>query len=188
MRCLGFVNLLGIDPFRERDLYMRGGPTILKRSLPEVNGEFDVVVLNHSFEHMANPLSVFVDLKRLLAPDGSIVIRTPVASSLAWRKYGVNWVQLDAPRHLVVHTLKSIQVLADACNLKVESVTFDSTAFQFWGSEQYEHGISLNDPRSYKRSARQAIFRSEAIDAFAIEAGELNKRGDGDQACFRLRA
>jgi SAM-dependent methyltransferase len=187
LKCLGYRNLLGIDPFVQEDIRIPNGPTILKRSIAEVSGQFDVVIMNHSLEHMSDPESVFRELKRLLTPLGSAVIRTPVASGQAWRKYASDWVQLDAPRHLVVHTFNSIRVLAKANGLRLNEVIYDSTAFQFWGSEQYRRGIPLSDPRSYQRSARRSLFTRREIDEFSRQASELNKRGEGDQACFYLR-
>ncbi len=187
LKCLGYTNLLGIDPFIKEEIRIPNGPTILKRSMGEISGQFDLVIMNHSLEHIADSGFVFAELKRLLAPAGVAVIRTPVASSQAWREYGSDWVQLDAPRHLVVHTVRSIEILSTASGLSLERVAYDSTAFQFWGSEQYRRGISLTDHRSYLLSPRKSIFTRQEIDEFSRQAMELNKSGAGDQACFYLR-
>ena len=187
LKALGYENLLGVDPFVDKDTRISNGPTILKRSIEETTGQFDLIVMNHSLEHMARPRIVFDNLRRILAPSGVAVIRTPVATSQAWREFGVDWVQLDAPRHLVVHSAKSIEVLAAGNGLSLDRVVYDSTAFQFWGSEQYRRGISLSDRRSYQLSARKSMFTQQDIDDFSRRALELNRRGEGDQACFYLR-
>ena len=127
-------------------------------------------------------------LKRLLAPRGSVVIRTPVSSSFAWKKYGADWVQLDPPRHLFVPSVASLKALAATAALTVESILFDSTAFQFWASEQYQQGIALHDPRSYLQSPRGSVFSRDQIKEFTQLARELNNRAEGDQASFTLRA
>jgi SAM-dependent methyltransferase len=187
LKALGFTNLVGVDPFIAEDIRVPDGPTIFRRSLEEMDGRFELVVMNHSLEHIADSRRVFGELKRLLALTGVAVVRTPVASSFAWREYGSDWVQLDAPRHLVVHTVDSIAALSKASGLKLESVTHDSTAFQYWGSEQYRRDIPLMDRRSYLVSPGNSIFKRNEIDEFTRRAKELNQRGEGDQASFYLR-
>jgi SAM-dependent methyltransferase len=187
LKALGYTNLVGVDPFINRDIRVPNGPGIFKRSMEEIDGRFELVIMNHSLEHIADSRRVFGEMKRLLAPSGQAVIRTPVASSLAWREYGSDWVQLDAPRHLVVHTVDSIAALSKASALHLEAVTHDSTAFQFWGSEQCRRDIPLMDRRSYLISAVNSIFTRAEIDEFTRRAIELNQRGEGDQASFYLR-
>jgi len=184
---LGFRNLQGVDPFITRDVQIPGGPVIHKAEIAAIKGEFDVIVMNHSLEHMPKPHAVFHELERLLAPDGWLVIRTPVATGAVWKRYGVDWVQLDAPRHRFIHTPRSIGVLAQGADLSVESVVYDSTEFQFWGSEQYRLDIPLEDARSYKRSPSSSPFSVSQIADFARWARDMNRSGEGDQACFYLR-
>jgi SAM-dependent methyltransferase len=182
LRGLGFARLIGA-----KDLRYPGSIAILKRRLSEIEGRFEYIVLNHAFEHMDAPLDVLRHVCRLLAPDGRAIISTPIASSFAWREYGVDWVQLDAPRHLFVHSLKSVQILADQAGLRVADVVFDSTEFQFWGSEQYRAGIPLYDKRSYAMSPRHSLFTPEQIADFGHRADELNAVGGGDSASFYLQ-
>ena len=186
LQTLGFTRLLGIDPFIAGDIKYRGGLTILRRSLSETEGLFDVIVMNHSFEHMRDPADVLRDVVRHLAPGGLVMMRTPVASSRAWQEYGSMWVQLDPPRHVYVHTEESIKRLAVAAGLKVDSVLYDSNALQFWGSEQYRRGIPFTDRRSYAVSPRSSVFSRSEIREFERRARELNSAGEGDQACFYL--
>ena len=105
----------------------------------------------------------------------------------AWREYGVDWVQLDAPRHLIIHSTSSIEMIAKQAGLRVTSTVYDSTALQFWGSEQCCRGIALADPRSYAVNPEQSIFTPQQIAEYASEAERLNTAGDGDQACFYLQ-
>jgi 2-polyprenyl-3-methyl-5-hydroxy-6-metoxy-1,4-benzoquinol methylase len=188
LQSLGFRRLLGIDPFIPEDIRYKGGLVIHRQSLASTTGRSDVIVMNHSFEHMGDPKEAFSHARRLLADNGVIIIRTPVAESWAWRHYGADWVQLDAPRHLFVHTEKSIKTLAAAAGLQLVSITYDSTALQFWGSEQYRRGVPFTDSRSYLNSHRGSMFSRSEIRSFEHRAVELNLRGEGDQACFYLQA
>lgn len=183
----GFSNLTGIDPYIPQDIVLREGARVLKRHIHEVHGRFDFVLMNHSFEHMDDPEAALKDAARLLPAGKKLLIRTPVAGKEAWRTYGADWVQLDAPRHVFLHTEESIRLLSDRAGFVLEAVTYDSDAFQFWGSEQYRRDIPLRDARSYAVSPRRSPFTPKAIAEYGRQAAELNTRGQGDQACFWLK-
>jgi hypothetical protein len=110
----------------------------------------------------------------------------PVAASYAWRHYGVNWVALDAPRHLFLHTVRSIQLLSKQAGFKVADIEFDSTESQFIGSEFYLRNIPLKDQSLYLKNPRNSIFSKKQIQEFKNKAIQLNAANDGDQACFYL--
>jgi SAM-dependent methyltransferase len=183
----GFRCVTGLDPYIQEDIRYECGVTVHKKYLRQMDGVFDFIMLNHSFEHMADPLDVMQHLRRLVSPSGYVLIRIPVASSHAWRKYGVHWVQLDAPRHVFLHTPRSISLLAGQVQMRVVDITYDSCEFQFWGSEQYKQGIPLTDPRSYCVNAGKSIFSKAQIEAFRAQSRILNANNAGDSACFFLR-
>ena len=184
---LGFRNLRGIDPYNEEDITLSDEVSIFKRDIFETKGTWDLITLHHSFEHMEDPEKVLESLKDKLAPEGTIVIRIPVADSYAWQEYGVDWVQLDAPRHFYLHTEKSMEILASKTGLIVEHVIRDSWEFQFWGSEQYRKGIPLVGKRSYRDNPNSSMFTDQDIKNFKVRAKELNEAGTGDQAVFYLK-
>jgi SAM-dependent methyltransferase len=180
----GYRNLTGADTFIESDISYPNGVKILKRSLEELEPSFDLIMLHHSFEHLPDPLNALREIRRLLSPDGLGLIRMPVAS-FAWKKYGVNWVSLDPPRHLFVFTEKSFRLLAEKAGFVVESVIYDSEGFQFWGSEQYLQDIPLKDSRSFTEN--ENLFTKKQLKEWKKQARELNAQGQGDRACFYLR-
>jgi SAM-dependent methyltransferase len=184
----GFTQLIGFDPFISRDENLAGQIAIHKLGVDEMPSGWDLIMLNHSFEHMARPLEVLKRLRCCLNEGGSIVIRVPVADSWASRTYGTDWVQLDAPRHLFIYTQRSMATLAERAGLSVARVFFDSYALQFWGSEQCKRDIALRDPSSYADNKETDIFTTAEINDFERRADDLNRRGDGDSAGFVLRA
>lgn len=186
LRTIGFTDLLGVDPFIEDDIAYGNGVKVLKRDLESLDRKFDFVMMHHAFEHVPDPLPTLKRLSRLLKPKRYALIRIPVAASYGWRKYGINWVLLDAPRHLFLHTTKSMEMLAEQAGFKVAGVVFDSDGFTFWGSEQYLRDIPLMDSRSYGTSHSNSIFTKEQIDSFNAQAAELNEKGQGDCAAFYL--
>lgn len=186
LKYLGFKYLKGVDPFIEDNIDYKNGVTVDKKYLSEVTEKYDFIMSHHSFEHMENPESSLKDIYNILSTNGSVLIRIPLASSFAWQKYGVNWVQLDAPRHLYLHTIKSMTILAAKTGFEIVSTYFDSNEFQFLGSEQYLRDIPLSSKESYL-SGKSKIFTQEQIKDYKIQALQLNEQRQGDQACFILK-
>ncbi len=183
---IGFNNLSGLDPYNEQDIKYKSTVKIIKGDLDIIEKTFDFIMLNHSFEHMINPLENLKKINSFLNPNGYVLIRIPVANSLAWRNYNVNWYQLDAPRHLFIHTEKSMQIIAKEANFKILDIVYDSDASQFWASEQYLRDIPLMDDISYRVNPKKSIFSKSEIYEYKKKAKELNKLKMGDQACFYL--
>lgn len=183
----GFKNVMGIDPYIEGAIEYKNGLKIKKRNIQEVDGEWDLVMFHHSFEHVADPGETLHRVAKGLAPGGWCLLRVPVVSSYAWQQYGTNWVQLDAPRHFHLHSPKSIRMLAERENLKLEKIVYDSSDLQFWGSEQYQKDIPLMSDRSYGVNPVQSNFSANEITAFKQKAKQLNQESLGDQAAFYLK-
>jgi len=184
----GLRHLTGIDPFIQSGINYGEHVRIRKGFVEDITETFDFVMLHHSFEHMPQPREAFKKLKTLVPTGRFILIRVPVSNCYAWKKYGVNWVQLDAPRHFFLHTPRSLGLLAEEAGLEMVATVYDSRGFQLWGSEQYLRDIPLKDPRSpFCNPEGQTLFSQEELAAFAARARELNENGEGDQACFYFR-
>ena len=182
----GFGRLMGVDPFIDQSIHYAPVFDVVKQALAETEGEFDLIMLHHTLEHMPDPLSVLRDVYRLLRPGRYALIRIPVASSLAYKTYGPHWVQLDAPRHLFLHSVESLRLIAERAGFQLADVVFDSSEFQFWGSEQYAHDVPLKDDRSYGVNPEKSMFDEGQIREFRERAMALNASGEGDSACFYL--
>lgn len=187
MNQYGFSDLTGIDPFIKHDIIYNNSVKILKNWFEDINKEYDIVIFQHSFEHISDPLKIFKHLNNVTHKDSDIIISTPVADSYAWEKYKTNWVQIDAPRHYFIHTKKSIDLLANTNGFYIHKIKYDSSEFQFCGSEQYKAGIPLMDERSYKKNPRGYMFNSSQMRNYKKHSKELNKNGLGDQAVFYLK-
>lgn len=180
----GFRNLVGADPHIAADLRYDSGFVVMKRPLEEVSGEFDLITFHHSLEHVPDPQATLSAAARLLAPRGKILVRVPTVSSEAWDTYGVDWVQLDAPRHLYLLSRQALSAMGERAGLRVVADYDDSTALQFLGSEQYRRGIPLTDETSVLAKAGRSIFPAAQVAAFAARARELNAKRRGDQVVF----
>ena len=184
---LGYSNVTGADPFVPAELIYPGGVRVFKKTLAEIQGQFDFIMLHHSYEHMPEPAMVMQQLARLLATGGSVMIRIPVADSYAWRHFGVNWLHLDPPRHLFLHTRKSIELLAKQAGFKITEWQLEGNETAFLGSEQYQRDIPLLDERSYAAGPAKLIKNWPRVRKFRKLAEEMNRRGEGDWACILLK-
>lgn len=184
---LGHHAVLGVDPFIEQDLSYGNGARVLKQAIEQVRGSWDVVMFHHSFEHVPDPVATLRRAHALLVPGGHCLLRLPTVSSHAWQHYGVDWVQLDAPRHLHLLHRQSVAHLAASTGFELVDERGDSDAFQFWGSEQYRRDIPLRSDRSYAVNPGAGLFSATEIADFARRARALNVQGLGDQAAFYLR-
>jgi SAM-dependent methyltransferase len=187
LRISGYRNSLGIDPFLKETIRYSNGLEIRKTTLGELEGPWDVIMFHHSFEHVPDPVQQLKLVSRLLSARGVCLIRIPTVSSFAWRQYGANWVQIDAPRHFFLHSTRSLEIASDKAGLHINGIVYDSDEFQFWGSEQIEKGIPLEDPRSFHRNKVNSIFLPSQIREFKLKAQYLNDRNEGDQAAYYLR-
>ena len=182
---IGFTNLTGIDPFIDKE-QQYGSVNIYKKDIYEMEGKYDFIMLHHAFEHMDEPLKTLLQLKKLLNPGKFILIRIPLMGMYGWKNYGLNWVGLDAPRHIIIHTIKSMQILAEQAGLKMQKIVFDSGPYHLWASEQYKNDVALMEPNSYMVNKQTPLFTAEQMKQFAEIAEQTNKDEQGDQAAFYL--
>ncbi|MFZ0925942.1 MAG: class I SAM-dependent methyltransferase [Halobacteriota archaeon] len=178
---LGFADLTGIDPYAPA--HIGAGVKILSITIEDLadSGKFDVIIFNHSFEHLADQLGALQKTSALLSKNGVCLIRMPVKTEYIWDLYGTNWVQLDAPRHYTIHTVKSFEFLLEKTDLTLEHTVFDSGTFQFVGSEQYVRGIPLTSENA------ERAFNARQMRVFKKLAKQLNRAQQGDRAAFCLR-
>lgn len=182
----GFSKAMGIDKFIDKDIIYKNGVKILKKSLFELEKQFDFIMMHHSLEHLPDQHKVFKKLYNLLKPKKELLIRTPICSSVAWNQFRENWFALEAPRHYFLHTEKSIKLLAEGHGFKIKNINYDSRSIQFWASIQYQKDIALMDERSYFINPNESIFSKKEINEFEKETKRLNKNGRADQAVIYL--
>lgn len=181
----GFHNIEGCDPFIDADITYKNGLKITKTDLSEMKTEWDLICFNHSFEHVSNPIETLEQSYKLLPKGGYCIIRIPTSSSFAWKHYGVNWFQLDAPRHYFVHSVESIKYIAELTNFELEEYCFDSTHHQFTISERYKKDKNMSE-RIY-HTVWGRIYNVFQKIGFGFKARRLNLNKMGDQAIFYLR-
>ena len=104
---------------RSKGLRIHAG-SLDELALPE--GSYDVILMSHVVEHLHRPVDVLRTCWRLLKPGGRVVLSTPNVESFGHRVYGRNWVSLDPPRHLVIHSRRSLANLLRAAGFAEASI------------------------------------------------------------------
>ena len=73
---------------------------------------FDVVTLNHVLEHVENPLALLSEIRRILRPDGLLVIGVPNIGSIMASLKGVRWASLRPNEHIWHFTTATLRMLS----------------------------------------------------------------------------
>ncbi len=174
----GFKDLHGFDPFLENESRLGAGLQLWKKELEQTDLYFDVLMMHHSFEHMADPELVFKTCFERLNPGGRLLVRCPVSDAAVWKEKQSLWVQLDAPRHMTIPSTQGFVAAAQRSGFEVQEIIFDSTSFQFWGTALYEQGEKLDSGKV------RTYFSEKQLLEWEQKAIQYNQEGVGDQACF----
>ena len=186
MEEIGYTDLTGIDLYLnvsnpEKNIRLIRQDMIFM----EETKKYKLIMFHHSLEHMDNQIGIFKKIVRLLKDnDSHCMICIPLSDSYAFETYRENWVQLDAPRHFYLHSVKSILLLAQQSGLKISNIVYDSNSFQFFGSNLYEKGELGVKRRNLKNVIMYAV---ESVLKYSRLSRKLNNEHCGDQAIFILK-
>lgn len=98
---------------------------------------FDVITLSHVFEHVQNPNKTMRELKRILKPNGQIIITVPNHSSFARWYFGRYWACRETPRHMFLPSPKTMRQFAKKADLKVKKIRYTSFPASFHVSAMF---------------------------------------------------
>ncbi|HOI39823.1 MAG TPA: class I SAM-dependent methyltransferase [Methanobacterium sp.] len=184
----GFKSLMGIDPYLEEEI-ISANLKLIKKEFLYLNDKekFDLIIFSHSLEHTNEHADIMHKIANLLNDNGHCIISMPLKTEYIWKLYGANWVQIDAPRHFLIHSPKSFDILIKKANLSIKSMCFNSNEFLFWGSEQNKKNIPIHSKNSYNINPEGSIYSKEQIKDYYNEANRLNKECLGDQAIYILK-
>ncbi len=183
---MGFTNLTGIDPFINEE-YDYGAVKIFKKEIEDMTGRFDVIMMHHALEHMANPLKALKKAHSLLNDNKYLLVRIPVMGNYGWNTYREYWAGLDAPRHLFIPSEKGMRLLAEQAGFELTKLEYDTVDYLIWCSEQYKKGMSLYAPGSHMLDKKNSSFSKEQINEYKRILADANAKNYGDTAAFYLR-
>jgi SAM-dependent methyltransferase len=140
---------------------------------------FDAVTLWDVFEHLHDPAGSLREIRRILKPDGVLVIRVPNLASWDAALFGVYWAGLDSPRHLYVFTPQTVSQLLQQAGfavLKHSSAIGSYMTFvlsiRFWLTAR---GVSPQTQRRAMRILYHPVARLASAPLFYIPS--LLQRG-----------
>ena len=174
----GWKNLTGIDPYFENDIGNDSELHFFKQNIFEHSGQYDFIMMNHSLEHMDNQQEVLHKCYKLLNQNGRVLVRIPVSDCYFFRKFGVNWYQIDAPRHFFLHTKRSFFLLAESTGFIIEEIKYDGNVGDFINSEKYCQNIILSENVKVQAKRKRILTKQTKL---------LNMLHDGGQACYILK-
>ena len=111
---------------------------------------FDVITLWHVLEHLPNLEDHISTFKKLISPNGTLIIAVPNYKSFDAKHYKEFWAALDVPRHLWHFNKASVSKLVSKYNMeviKIKPMWFDSFYVSML-SEKYKNG-KMNPIRGF---------------------------------------
>jgi len=134
---------VGIEPSEKARNIAEVKGVALKSNLSDFeDNSFDVITMWHVLEHVPNLEEQIKELKRLVKPEGSILIAVPNFKSYDANHYKEFWAAYDVPRHLWHFSKTAIKKLFAKTDLelvKILPMKFDSFYVSLL-SEKYKTG------------------------------------------------
>ena len=134
---------VGIEPSdRAKGIAIGKGISFVENTTELENQSFDVITMWHVLEHVPDLDFQIKELKRLLKPEGTLIVAVPNFKSFDAKHYGTYWAAFDVPIHFWHFSKKAIQMLFEKENMKLEKVLpmkFDSFYVSLL-SEKYKNG------------------------------------------------
>lgn len=115
----------GIDPWARNFTGRNVHPKVLPLDVREANfgnHSFDVITMWWVIEHYRNPLSKLSHVRRLLKPDGWLVVSTSNIQSLEARMFGRYWHHLLAPEHCCQFSPETVENMLRRTGFEVVGV------------------------------------------------------------------
>ena len=179
------MNCYGVDPFAENR--NKNGIKIIRGNLKQAHFKsnfFDVITINHTFEHVSNPSETLKEIRRILKPGGILILATPNIESFASRIFKKYWFQLDTPRHLFLYSKKTLLRYAKKEGLECITKRYTSTPLQFLVSLQYQ----LNPENKPLSEFKRKILDNRLLFVLLLPLAYLvNLMHSGDQLEIYLR-
>lgn len=184
-RGLGMVPV-GVDSYSGvKNIYNYEGITIYSQPFEEVNfldNSFDIITLNHVFEHVGNPRMVLQKLQKLIKPGGTIILNTPNAQSFNFFLFRSYFQAIDSPRHLYLYTIDNIKKYCTEVGLKIQKIQYRTpiTNIVFYFSMIYsiEEKFFHGKPTPLIRKLFSNLVIKILLYPFAILLS-IVKKGDG---------
>lgn len=135
--------IIGVEPSdRAKNIAKEKGISFVEEISALESNSLDVITMWHVLEHVPNLEHQIQELKRLLKPTGTLIVAVPNYKSFDAGHYETFWAAYDVPIHFWHFSKKSIQLLFERVDMKLEKILpmkFDSFYVSLL-SEKYKTG------------------------------------------------
>jgi SAM-dependent methyltransferase len=139
------VDAKAVENARNKGLNVRLGTLVGQRY---AESSFDLITMGHVIEHVHDPAGLLKECHRVLRPNGVMVSLTPNIASIGHRRFGVHWLPLDPPRHLLLFTPNTLVHVAQRAgfqHIRVGS-TLRANRYTESASRRIRDGDNPNGP------------------------------------------
>jgi SAM-dependent methyltransferase len=142
LRRVGRPHLVGLEfseqaaavARRRHGLDVRAGE-LIGAQLPA--GSFDVVLMRHVLEHVADPRATLCEIARVLRPGGRCIFTIPSIDSYTAQMFGADWYGYQVPRHFHLFPQRTLMALLSAAGLRCERLVHVATPNIWIGSTRF---------------------------------------------------
>jgi predicted SAM-dependent methyltransferase len=143
------------------------------------DNSFDAISLSHVIEHVHEPDSLLAECHRLLKPAGTLVAVTPNVRSYGHHRFGVHWVGLDPPKHLMLFSPTSLARVAVRAGFLRYRIWSTAVHAQFTAIASYDIQHKgrhrLEDPHVLAQLIRAPLFEWSAWFAHALRQDAVDE-------------
>lgn len=187
LRKLGFARAEGVDPFVEAESLGAAAAYVRQADIGRIDGSYDIILFNHSLEHLPAPTDALRKSLELLAPGGTVIVQIPNVESPEFQQYRQHWWGLHAPRHFSLPTRAGMERAVRAAGLVVSDRIFTSRFDNYLYSREHSLDIADHDPQSWLTRGPSCIWTDAEIEEATRKAVVHNAAGTGDWVCYYLR-
>lgn len=112
----------GVEPSQSGEVARRRGIKTVRQHFERAGlpkDYFDAIILNHTLEHLENPVIILQKVRKLLKKGGEVFVDVPNFGSLSSRIMGRRWGYLTPGEHRWHFTPKTLKGVFRKANLKV---------------------------------------------------------------------
>ncbi len=142
----------GVEPSKSAKLARKKGIKVINKIFERADlpkGYFDLIILNHTLEHLKSPPDILKKARTLLKKGGKILVDVPNFGSLSSRILGKKWPYLAPTDHLYHFEPRTLRKLITKAGFKVIFESSHSGIFDWGNPVQGLYNELLIRPRSF---------------------------------------
>ena len=114
---------IGVEPSQKaKEIALKKGVDFVNETSELDNQSFDIITMWHVLEHVPDLEKQIHELKRLLKPNGTLIVAVPNFKSFDANHYKEFWAAYDVPIHFWHFSKTAIKLLFEKQNMKLEKV------------------------------------------------------------------